>query len=252
MDLAYTAQRINGVFFQKVVSAIGTGTTSRRTEKYVYFFVQEREDETLELQTLGPDDALFGEKKTISRDELLENFLPEPQKSQEFLRRRAAEQQEIQKAVARGDKFYKRGETYSAEYEYGKALALDEENVRANFGIGLCYLARDEKDKARMVFERLVQMDAAFEDEHKHLFNEFGISLRKAGLFDEALEFYARGVALCPTDENLHHNMARAAFEKGDVTLASQHLSNCLKMNPEHQEARQFVGYLGRKHLGGF
>ena len=247
MNGELSEQRMSGVFFQKVQSSIGTGTTARKTETYVYFFVQERDADTLELQTLAPDNTLFGERKTISRDELLESYLPEPQKSLEYARHMASQQQEVQKAVARGDKFYKRGQTYSAEYEYGKALELEEENVRANFGIGLCYIARGEKDKARQVFERLVELEAAFSDEHKHLFNEFGISLRKAGMHAEALSYYARAVALAPNDENLHHNMARAAFEMGQADLTAQHLADCLKLNPEHPEARQFVEYLKRK-----
>ncbi len=247
MTSAYPEQRVNGVFYQKVQSSIGTGTTARKTEQYFYYYVQERDDEVLELQPLGPDNTFFGQSQTISRDELLESYLPEPQKSLEFARHQAEKQHEVQKAVARGDKFYKRGQTYSAEFEYGKALSLDEDNVRANFGIGLCYISRGEKDKARLVFDRLVEIDAAFEDEHKHLFNEFGISLRKAGMHPEALAYYARALVLCPDDENLHHNMARAAYEMGEPDLAQEHLSSCLKLNPAHPEALQFVDYLKRK-----
>jgi len=217
-------------------------------EQYVYYYAQEQEDGILEMQALGADNELFGAPRTISRDELLGTYMPEPQKSLEYARHKTAQQQEIQTAVARGDKFYKRGETYSAEFEYCKALSLDEENVRANFGVGFCYLARGEHDKARVVFERLVVLEAAFSDEHKHLFNEFGINLRKAGMHAEALSYYARGVELCPSDENLHYNMARAAFDMGEPSLAAQHLSDCLRLNSGHLEALQFVSYLRRKH----
>jgi tetratricopeptide (TPR) repeat protein len=246
MGNAFLEQRVSGVFYQKTQALIGTGTTTRKVEQYVYYYVQERDGEVLELQTIGPDNTLYGERVTLSREELLADYMPEPQMSLEFARQLAEQQREITKAVARGDKFYKRGETYSAEFEYCKALALDEENVRANFGIGLCYITRGEQDKARMVFERLVELEASFSDEHKHLFNEFGINLRKAGMLDEALSYYARAVDLCSTDENLHYNMARAAFDMGDAKLAAQHLGDCLKLNGSHQEARQFVEFLKR------
>ncbi len=243
--------RIGGVFSQKKTAKIGTGTTARRTELMSYFLVNEREDGVIEVQALTANDVPFGPVSEISREELLENYLPDPQKT--LSRAQAAlspEELEIQKAVARGDKFRKRGESFTAEFEYSKALALDEGNVRANFGIGLCYIDRGERDKAREVFERLVQLDAAFEDEHKHLFNEFGISLRKSGMHGEALDYYARAVALSPNDENLRYNMARAALDKGDVKAAAQHLAACLKLNPSHAEALQFVDYLKRKKLG--
>jgi tetratricopeptide (TPR) repeat protein len=251
MSTDSASQRISGVFSQKKTAKIGTGTTARRTEIVAYFAVQEREDGVVEVQALGVDDAPFGPVTEISREELLENYLPDPQKT--LTRAQAAlspQEQEVQRAVARGDKFRKRGETFTAEFEYNKALSLDERNVRANFGIGLCYIQRDERAKAHEVFERLVKIDAAFEDEHKHLFNEFGISLRKSGMYAEALDYYERAVALSPNDENLRYNMARAAFDKGDSRLAAQHLAACLKLNPEHVEAKQFVEYLRRKKLG--
>jgi len=244
--------RISGVFSQKKMAKIGTGTTARRTELMSYFLVNEREDGVIEVQSLTANDVPFGPVSEITREELLENYLPEPQKT--LSRAQAAlspQEQEIQKAVARGDKFRKRGESFTAEFEYSKALALEEGNVRANFGIGLCYIDRGERDKAKEVFERLVKLDAAFEDEHKHLFNEFGISLRKSGMHSEALDYYERAVALSPGDENLRYNMARAALDKGDVKCAAQHLAACLKLNPGHAEALQFVDYLKRKKAGG-
>lgn len=244
--------RISGVFSQKTIAKIGTGTTSRRAEMIAYFLVNERADGLMDVQALTPSGTPFGPVTQISREELLTKYLPDPQQT---LARASAQlspqEQEVQKAVARGDKFRKRGESFTAEFEYGKALALDMGNVRANFGIGLCYVDRGERDKAHEVFERLVKLDAAFEDEHKHQFNEFGISLRKAGMHKEAMEYYRRGMELSPEDENLRYNLARAAFDMGDAPMAAQELAACLKLNPQHAEALQFVDYLRRKKLCG-
>lgn len=244
--------RISGVFSQKKTVKIGTGTTARKTEIVTYFLVEEREGGTLMVQALAANDLPFGPRSEITRDELLSTYLPEPQKT---LARNtpapSAQELEIQKAVARGDKFRKRGESFTAEFEYNKALAMDMGNVRANFGIGLCYIERGEKEKAREVFERVVHLDAAFEDEHKHLFNEFGINLRKAGMHDEAQDYYRRALELSPTDENLHYNLARAAFDKGDPKTAAQSLGACLKLNSGHAEALQFIEYLRRKKMTG-
>jgi tetratricopeptide (TPR) repeat protein len=247
MNVDFPAQRINGVFSQKIVSSIGTGTTARKTESLAYFYIQEQEAGELEAQPLGPNNEPFGKKLEITREQLLENFLPEPQRSLEYAKLLVSREQAVKVAVARGDKFLKHGAHYSAEFEYNKALALEEENVRANFGIGLCYIARGEQAKAREVFERLVQIEAVFGEEHKHLFNEFGIRLRISGMFDEALAYYARALALAPDDENLHYNMARAAFGKGEADLTAQHLTECLRLNAIHQEAQQFLAYIEKR-----
>jgi len=251
MNTEYPPQRITGVFSQKVVSSIGTGTTARKTETLAYFYIEEQEAGELDAQPLGPNNEPFGKKQGLTREELLENFLPEPQRSLEYAKLLAARQQAVQVAVARGDKFLKHGAHYSAEFEYNKALALEEENVRANFGIGLCYIARGEQDKARQVFERLVQLDAAFGEEHKHLFNEFGIRLRVSGMYEEALAYYARALALGPDDENLHYNMARAAFGMGEPDQTAEHLTKCLQLNATHQEALQFLAYIEKRSAQG-
>jgi len=244
--------RISGVFSQKKIAKIGTGTTARKTEITSYFWVQEGAGGLLEVQALTADDRPFGPVTQISHEDLLENYLPEPQKTMaRAVSALSAEELEIQKAVARGDKFRKRGESFTAEFEYNKALQFDMGNVRANFGIGLCYIDRGEREKAHEVFERLVKLDAAFEDEHKHLFNEFGINLRKSGMLAESLDYYLRALQISPGDENLHYNMARAAFDKGDAKLAAQHLMSCLKLNPAHGEAKQFVEFLKRKKSVG-
>jgi len=241
-------ERLSGVFSQKKTVKIGTGTTARKSEVVSYYFVEEREDGVMLVQALTASDVPFGPKSEITREELLGGYLPEPQKTLAHAHAAQTPQEmEVQKAVARGDKFRKRGETFTAEYEYSKALGLDERNVRANFGIGLCYITRGETEKAKEVFERVVKIDAVFEDEHKHLFNEFGISLRKSGMHGEAMEYYRRALDLSGEDENLHYNMARAAYDKGDMGLALVYLKSCLALNPKHEEATQFVDFLRRK-----
>ncbi|MFP4237065.1 MAG: tetratricopeptide repeat protein, partial [Desulfonatronovibrio sp.] len=156
---------------------------------------------------------------------------------------------EINKTIARADRHRKKGESYSAEYEYGNALKVDEENIRANFGLGLTYLERGDKEKASNIFERLVKLDAAFEEEHKHLFNEFGINLRKQKMYDQALEYYTRGLDLVQNDENLHYNVARAYFAFNNHEKCFEHLKQALQINPEFEEARKFVQYLKKKEL---
>ncbi len=239
------------MFSQTKVSIIGTGATARKVETVLYFFARENEDGILDVQPLG-EDVVFGPVTRVSLDEFLETFQAEPELSLSRAKDEAARQRDIQKAVARGDKFLKQGKPFSAEVEYSKALDLDEECVRAIFGIGQCYITRGETDKAREVLTRLVRLDAAFQDEHKHLFNEFGISLRKAGMDVEALAYYARALELCQNDENLHYNMARASFDLGDTQAASLRLAHCLTLNPEHSEAKRFLNFLKRaKPAGG-
>jgi tetratricopeptide (TPR) repeat protein len=219
----------------------GSGGAGLETVKTHYFFAEEQDDGSILLQALNPRMVPSGKKRKIERDLLLAEFTPEPeiyQKNTFPLMRR------MRQAVAKGDAFREMDHPYSAEVEYSSALKIDEEHIRANFGIGLCYLKMEQTDKAGEVFRRLVQLDEAFEAEHKHLFNEFGIGLRKKGMHKLAVDYYTKAAGLAPDDEHLHFNIARASHAMGDLDKARDHLRTCLEMNPDFQDARQFLRVL--------
>lgn len=238
--------KIRGVFSTQKLVKVGTGVTQRKTVQQAYYFVEENDAGEIELQALNTGLVPSGDKEIIGKEELLEKYVPEP----EFYQKEVfPKMRELQKTLARADRHRQRGETFSAEMEYGNALKVDEDNVRANFGIGLCYMARGESAKAEDILKRLVKLDAAFESEHKHLFNEFGINLRKNKLFGQSLEFYSRAAELSPMDENLHYNRGRVFFEMGDFAAAKASLEKALEINPQFEEAGKFLKYLAAKNL---
>lgn len=230
--------RIKGVFSTQKVVKIGTGTTTRKTIQQAYYFATEESDGSIELQPLNRNYIPAGKKSTISKDELLRRFTPEPEFYVTTVQPRM---QEMDKTLERGDEHRKEGEVYSAQFEYGRAMQLDEENVRANFGIGLCYLERGETAKAEDILQRIVKLDAAFQSEHKHLFNEFGIKLRKSGMHDQAINYYTRAADFASQDDHLFYNMARACLEKGDYEQAREHLTKSLELNPELEPAQKLM-----------
>ncbi len=239
-------EKIKGVFSSQSLRQIGTGTTARKTLQKTYWYAKELDDDMMEIQPLNIHYVPSGPKKTIPKEEFLNKFSPEPEFYTETVYPKI---RELSKTVARAERHRKQGETFSAEFEYGKALSIDEENIRANFGLGLTYLERGEKEKGNDIFHRLVNLEAAFESEHKHLFNDFGISLRKNNMFDQAIEYYERALALAPNDENLYYNTARAYFAKGLFDKTVDHLIEALKLNTSMNESKQFLKYLIQKKL---
>ncbi len=239
-----SAKHLVSVFSKESTVKIGTGTTARITKQMMYYYAAERADGKFDLQALSLTNVPFGSKTPVARETLLKDYMPEPQKyNKEVL----PAMREVTKCTATADRHRMKGETFSAEFEYGKALKIDVENVRANFGIGLCYLSRGDKDKARQVFERVCGLEDAFQAEHKHLFNEFGINLRKSGMYDEAVVYYQKALVPSPDDENIHYNIARAAYSKGDLPTTKEHLKQCLTMNPQHREAGLFIKHLKKE-----
>ncbi len=238
------SEKIKGIFSTQSVVKVGTGSTTRRTIQKTYWHAHELDDGALEIQPLNRNYIPSGPKRKLSKDDFLQKFSPEPEF---YVTTVFPKMKELNQTIVRGEKHREQGASYSAEFEFSQAVSVDEENVRANFGLGLTYMDRGEKGKANDIFERLVKLDAAFEEEHKHLFNDFGMNLRKNRMFDQAIEYYDRALKLTQQDEHLHCNIARAYYEKGDIRKCVDHLKKAVKLNPSMEETRQFWDYLHRK-----
>ncbi|CCH50478.1 tetratricopeptide repeat protein [Pseudodesulfovibrio piezophilus] len=235
------AEKIKGVFSTQSVAKVGTGTTQRRTIQKTYWSGEELDDGQIQVQPLNRNYIPSGPKRTLSRDDFLNKYSPEPEF---YMSTVYPAIKQVDEAIVRGEKHRERGAVYSAEFEFKQVQAVDEENVRANFGLGLTYLDRGDQVKAHDIFERIVDLEAAFAEEHKHLFNDFGINMRKNKMFDQALQYYLRAEQLVKDDEHLFHNIARCYYEKGDVEGCKEYLVKSLKINPDLKESRMFWAFL--------
>ena len=124
---------------------------------------------------------------------------------------------------------------------------MDEEHIRATFGLGLTYLDRGEVDNANLVCRRIITLEAAFGEEHKHLFNEFGIKMRKHKMYPQALRYYFKAYRLANRDENLLYNISRTYYEKGKLKLARKFLGMALAINPDFAEGESLLRAVEKK-----
>lgn len=233
--------KIKGIFSAKKKSEIGTGTTKRKTVQTTYWYAEELDNGVLQVQALNDNYLPTGPQAAVEMDKFLEFYHPEPEL---YVEKLLPNLEKLNNSISLGESHRKNGESYSAEYEFNKAMSLDEENVRVNFGLGLTYLDRGEMDRADNIFRRLVCLEGSFEPEHKHLFNEFGISLRKGGLLSQALEYYLKAEKLVAEDENLHLNIARVYFELGELQPCLEYLRRTLRLNKTLEEACIFLNFL--------
>jgi len=234
-------KKIKGLFSTQTVEKVGTGTTQRKTISKMYWYCTQGEDDQIGVQALNKNMVPAGATSMVPLEDFLNRYNPEPEM---YLKTVYPKMQEVAASVSRAESSRQQGALYSAQFEYENALAVDEENVRANFGLGLTYVERGETTKAQDILGRLVGLEAAFAPEHKHLFNEFGISLRKSRMVDQSIEYYTRALSLTNVDENLHYNMARAYFDKGDREKCREHLMEARRLNPDHEEVKKFLEFL--------
>jgi len=248
MTDAIPTKRLRGVFSTESSHYLGFGGSRRRVSQQIFVMAEEQEDGDFSIQRLNRNFLPSGPIKSLKREELLRQYIPEPSI---YMNKVVPIMRRMEETVERGDRHRERSELFSAEFEYQTALELDEDHVRATFGLGLTYLERHEVENAERVFRKLVRLEAAFQTEHKHLFNEFGIQMRKRGMYSQAMKYYARAYQLSKDDEHLIYNMARTLFEKGNPKVSRRFLEKALRMNPDFEECRQFLEYLDARDRKG-
>ena len=90
-----------------------------------------------------------------------------------------------------------------------------------------------KKEEARKIFSKISRLGSLFEKENKHIFNEFGIELRKKGMFEEATQNYLKALSVDPEDEVLYYNLGRVYYEQREPEKAIEQLRQALKMKAE-------------------
>ncbi|MGL4208617.1 MAG: tetratricopeptide repeat protein [Candidatus Adiutrix sp.] len=223
-----------GIYSETKVQKIGTMSTARTQTIIDYYKCVQLDDNTISVQILD----MYGEPlplvEKVTMADFLKRFTFEPDK---FQTKKTTGDLTLEKAIATAEKHVQRKEYNSAEFEYTKALRVDQENVRANFGLGKLYVATGEYVKAGEIFSRLAKQDNMLSPENKHFFNDLGIELRGLKLYAQAIEFYEKAYLVAMDDENLLFNMARAAYEGGDKDRAKVFIDQALSLNPEMEAA---------------
>lgn len=227
-----------GYYLETIKGKVGTGHTSKDAVSKNYWYAKPGEEGCMSATLLDIHYEPTGYVEQVEfeefgdRFEYLKDF--QPPKSQ-------AKREQADKVAARAERHLAKEEFLSAEYEFGNALKMDAENVRANFGLGKTYLAQGETEKAKEQFGKLSEVDAMVEPQYKHIFNEFGIKLRQLGMYSEAVTHYERALRIEDKDEHLWFNLGRAHYEGGNLRQAAAALRKALEINPDFEEARMFL-----------
>jgi len=227
MSAAVPIRIMEGIYSETKVQEIGTMNTIRRHTVVDYYHCEQLDDDIVSVQILDMDGLPLPIKQNVPLDEFLKRFTYESKTP------KTQAQITAEKHVVIAEQHMERRELNSAEYEFYKALKADQENVRANFGLGKVYLETGDVGKAAEIFGRLATQDNIMAPENKHFFNDLGRELRSLKLYDQAIDFYEKARKMMGNDdENLLFNLARAAYENGDQAKAGDFLAQALALNP--------------------
>ncbi len=241
-------ERFEGIFSIQKNSWIGSGTTRRKVTKAVYYYAEMTEGGQVAVRPVNDKMVPKGRAEMVDLEAFVAIYKPE---SDIYEKQTLPAMRKVHKTLAKAERLRDQGQPYTAEYEFKNALAIDEDNIRGNFGLGLAYLELGKKEEAHEVLKKLVKLDDSFSADNKHLFNEFGIKLRKCGMFDQALSYYATAMKIAPDDENLCYNIARTLYDKEDYDTCLRYLKKAINLKPGFPEAVSMYNVISKLKAKG-
>jgi tetratricopeptide (TPR) repeat protein len=243
------SETIKGVYYESKRIEAGTMGTRRTHDAAhdLHYYAKTNAKGEVDLFYLKPDSsptAMIAE--TIKMDEFKARFKDcashqcdlKP-KTEVDIKKEASV-----KKTAIGKMHLDKQEFNAAAFEFGQAIKVDGENLDAHLGKGKAHIGLGEVDKARETFAKMSAIDSLYDKENKHLFNEYGIELRKGKMYDMAIDNYKKAIEIDADDEALYFNLARAYQESGNLDFAVGNLKKALAMKPEFNEATLLLNAL--------
>lgn len=119
-----------------------------------------------------------------------------------------------------------------AQLQQARRTKQIENDMRASFTKALRALNRPRDRKhALTAIERLAQVTDGIVPAHRHMFRDFGVSLRQKALNELALQCARRALELSPQDDHAHFNMARILGLLGMYDEAGAHLRAAMNID---------------------
>jgi len=228
------------IYLKQEEIKLGCGSTAKNVVVDNYYQVTEVDEDHVQIHLLDFSDRPVGKGSIITRKELGE-YIPCPHY---FENKKTPKEEIVERHVRTGDHHFSKREFFSAEYEYNQALSMEPNHLRAHLGKGKTLFARGEREEAKKVFAKLSNLDTLYDKENKHIFNEFGIELRKKMMFQEAIANYLKAISIDPEDAVLYYNLGRAYYEDGMTEEAIARLKQALAMQPGFREAKEFLSMI--------
>lgn len=139
-------------------------------------------------------------------------------------------------------------DTKLASLERARKAKQTETALRDSFERAMRSLGRQRERKGALVaLERIATIQDGIEPEHKFMFRDFGVALRKKKLHDLAVACARRAVELSPNDDHARFNLARVLGLAGIYEEAEAQLGAARKLNPNEKIYERLAGYLRKQ-----
>lgn len=141
-------------------------------------------------------------------------------------------------------------DAFLEDLERARKAKQIENDLRSNFTKALRALNRPKDRKGAIAaIEHIVNSTEGIVPAHRHMFRDFGVSLRKKSQPELALLCAKRALELSPNDDHAHFNMARILDLLGLDDQAVAHLRAAMKIDSGVQVYKKFLDYIQERRL---
>lgn len=123
-----------------------------------------------------------------------------------------AQSQVVEKAIQKGNEYYKQQQYEKAAEEYKKALLADPENTTTKFNLASSLQKLGKQDEALKAFSELSDKANEKELKSKSYYNK-GVVLTQQKKLEESIEAYKNSVRQNPDDKEARENLQKALLE---------------------------------------
>lgn len=135
-----------------------------------------------------------------------------------------------------------------AHLEKARKAKQVENDLRDAFGKAMRALNRPRDRKGAIAaLEKIVTTKDGIVPEHRHMFRDFGVNLRKKSLPELALLCARRAVTLSPDDDHARFNLARILGILGQYDDADAQLREAMQMDPNEKIYARMERHLARE-----
>lgn len=132
-----------------------------------------------------------------------------------------------------------------AQLDNARKAKQVENDLRNSFSRALRALNRPRDRKGAIAaLRQIAETTKGIAPTHKHMFRDFGVSLRKKSLPELALVCARRVLELAPNDDHAHFNMARILSILGMYDEASAHLKAAMKLDASESVYQKLAGHI--------
>ncbi len=138
--------------------------------------------------------------------------------------------------------FFERGYFEQAQAYFQQAVKDDPKSAEAVYGLGSTYLQRQDTNRARECFERVLQVHASYPGTMPNAWNNLGILAARENNIDVAIQDFQHALEIDPEHTIALQNLGSAYRQQKLWPEAERVLKHALALNSDNAETNYSLG----------